>query len=219
MKVKRIGGIVPQSTKSLPRKKFMVMDILAHVLLAHSQMAHQGTINTKRHMTTLKYLTGYPAETLSQVAEVIASERLGEILLKKYPNPHDVRTDKQLYQYSVDLKNAYMSKAQPLNRVVYDSKIKVIQHALGQHHYISRVQGGKLKAVNEIKIASVFRVAPEAFLKMIVVHELAHFKEKEHNKAFYQLCRHMEPNYHQYEFDVRLYLTHLDMYGELYSTT
>ena len=170
-------------------------------------------------MTTLKYLTGYPTETLSQVADVIASKRLGDILLKKYPIPHDVRTDKQLYQYSVDLKNEYMSKAQPLNRVVYDSKIKVIQHALGQHHYISRVQGGKLKAVNEIKIASVFRVAPEAFLKMIVVHELAHFKEKEHNKAFYQLCRHMEPNYHQYEFDVRLYLTHLDMYGELYNAT
>jgi predicted metal-dependent hydrolase len=110
-----------------------------------------------------------------------------------------------------------MNNAQPLNRAHYDSKIKVIQHALGQHHYITRVQGNKTKTVNEIKIASVFCIAPEAFLKMIVVHELAHFKEKEHNKSFYQLCRHMEPNYHQYEFDLRLYLTHLDLYGELYS--
>ena len=109
-----------------------------------------------------------------------------------------------------------MNKAQPLNKAQYDSKIKVIQHALGQHHYITRVQGNKTRTINEIKIASVFRVAPEAFLKMIVVHELAHFKEKEHNKSFYQLCRHMEPNYHQYEFDLRLYLTHLDLYGELY---
>ncbi|WP_410733789.1 YgjP-like metallopeptidase domain-containing protein [Citrobacter portucalensis] len=25
---------------------------------------------------------------------------------------------------------------------------------------------------------------------MIVVHELAHLKEKEHDKAFYQLCCH-----------------------------
>jgi len=167
-------------------------------------------------MTLLKYLTGYPAETLQQVQQVIADERLGEILLKKYPNAHTVRTDKQLYEYAVDLKNQYMSKAQPLNRASYDSKIKVIQHALGQHHYIARIQGSKIKTVNEIKIASVFRVAPEAFLKMITVHELAHFREKEHNKSFYQLCLHMEPHYHQYEFDLRLYLTHVDLYGELY---
>jgi predicted metal-dependent hydrolase len=34
-------------------------------------------------------------------------------------------------------------------------------------------------------------------LRMIVVHELAHLKEKDHDKAFYQLCCHMEPDYHQ----------------------
>lgn len=42
---------------------------------------------------------------------------------------------------------------------------------------------------------------------MIVVHELAHLKEKEHDKSFYQLCCHMEPQYHQLEFDTRLWLT------------
>jgi UTP pyrophosphatase len=168
-------------------------------------------------MTVLKYLTGYAAETIEQVQQIIAQQRLGEILLQKYPQAHSVRTDKQLYDYTIALKNQYMSKAQPLNRAGYDAKIKVIQHALGQHHYITRVQGNKTKTVNEIKIASLFRAAPEAFLKMIVVHELAHFREKEHNKSFYQLCRHMEPKYHQYEFDLRLYLTHLDLYGALYT--
>lgn len=167
-------------------------------------------------MTTLKYLTGYSTETLNQVAQIVAEKRLGEILLKKYPSCHDVRTDKQLYEFTVNLKNQFMNKAQPLNKVQYDSKIKVIQHALGQHHYITRVQGSKTKTVNEIKIASVFRIAPEAFLKMIAAHELAHFKEKEHNKSFYQLCLHMEPNYHQYEFDLRLYLTQLELFGEIY---
>lgn len=167
-------------------------------------------------MTQLKYLTGYPVETLSQVQRIISEGRLGEILRQRYPQVHDVRTDNALYQYAQSIKSEYMGKTQPLSRVSYDSKIKVIQHALGQHHYISRVQGAKLKTINEIKIASVFRNGPEAFLKMIVVHELAHFKEKEHNKAFYQLCRHMEPNYHQYEFDLRLYLTHLDSFGSLY---
>jgi len=51
---------------------------------------------------------------------------------------------------------------------------------------------------------------------MIVVHELAHLKEKDHNKAFYNLCLHMEPTYPQLELDVRLYLTHLDLVGCLY---
>ncbi|WP_039911864.1 M48 metallopeptidase family protein [Cellvibrio mixtus] len=167
-------------------------------------------------MHPLKYLNGYPTQTLQQVESLINEERLGEVLLKRYPYAHNVRTDNALYTYTQTLKSEFMSKAQPLSRVSYDSKIKVIQHALGQHHYISRVQGNKLKTVNEIKIASIFRTAPEAFLKMIVVHELAHFKEKEHNKAFYQLCCHMEPNYHQYEFDLRLYLTQLDLFGEIY---
>lgn len=81
---------------------------------------------------------------------------------------------------------------------------------------ISRVQGKKLKSKNEIRVDAVFRQAPEAFLRMIVVHELAHLKEKDHNKAFYKLCEHMEPDYHQLEFDLRLYLTHLDQVGKLY---
>ncbi|HEY6837139.1 MAG TPA: YgjP-like metallopeptidase domain-containing protein, partial [Geobacteraceae bacterium] len=89
----------------------------------------------------------------------------------------------------------------------------VIKHALGTHSFVSRVQGGKLKAKHEIRVASVFRDTPEAFLRMIVVHELAHLREKDHNKAFYQLCEHMEPSYHQLEFDTRLYLTQLELGG------
>jgi predicted metal-dependent hydrolase len=61
----------------------------------------------------------------------------------------------------------------------------------------------------------MFKSVPEEFLEMIVVHELAHFKEKEHNKAFYKLCEYMQPSYHQAEFDLRLYLTHIDLRGKL----
>ena len=46
---------------------------------------------------------------------------------------------------------------------------------------------------------------------MIVVHELAHLRELEHNRAFYQLCQHMEPDYAQLEFDLRLYLITLEL--------
>ena len=108
-----------------------------------------------------------------------------------------------------------MKKVAPLSKVLYDGKINVIHNALGSHHFISRVQGNKLKAKNEIRIASMFKLVPEEFLQMIAVHELAHFKEKEHNKAFYKLCEYMQPSYHQVEFDLRLYLTFVDIKGKL----
>lgn len=99
-----------------------------------------------------------------------------------------------------------MRKSGPLTQVSYNSKLKVLKHALGTHTFQSRVQGSKLKSHNSIAVASLFKEAPAEFLRMIVVHELAHFKEHEHNKAFYQLCCHMEPDYHQLELDTRLWL-------------
>jgi predicted metal-dependent hydrolase len=168
-------------------------------------------------MSGLKYLSSYSPELVAKAEQLIATGRLGDLLLSKHPAPHNVRSDSTLYEYTMEIKNLSMSKSFRLNRVAYDTKLKVIEHALGQHHYITRIHGSKTKAINEIKIASLFREGPEAFLKMIVVHELAHFKEKEHNKSFYQFCCYMEPHYHQYEFDLRLYLTYLDLYGPLYS--
>jgi predicted metal-dependent hydrolase len=85
--------------------------------------------------------------------------------------------------------------------------LHVVHQALGTHTAISRVQGGRLQAKREIRIASVFKDAPASFLRMIVVHELAHLREREHDKAFYALCQHMEAAYHQMEFETRLWLT------------
>jgi predicted metal-dependent hydrolase len=167
-------------------------------------------------MHELKYMAGYSEKLTGQVSLLISENRLGSVLLKKYSSTHDIRTEKALYDFTVGIKNEYLRKSQPLSKVIYDGRINVIQHALGTHTFISRVQGAKLKAKNEIRIASVFKHTPLEFLKMIVVHELAHLKEKEHNKAFYQLCEYMEPAYHQLEFDMRLYLTHLDLAGSLY---
>lgn len=158
----------------------------------------------------MKYLSGYSAELQDKVQRLVDQDKLGAVLLQKYQQPHDVRTDRALYDYVTDLKNTFIRNGDPISKVAFDSKIQVIQHALGQHTYISRVQGGKLKAKHEIRVATVFKNVPLEFLRMITVHELAHLKEKDHNKAFYSLCERMEPNYHQYEFDLRLYLTHLE---------
>jgi predicted metal-dependent hydrolase len=167
-------------------------------------------------MPTLKYLIGYSETITDQIRQLIINEKLRETLLKKYPVAHTIRTDKALYAYTLDLKNTLLKQSQPLSKVIYDDKIKDLHQALGLHTFISRVQGGKHKAKNEIRVASLFKNVPLPFLRMIVVHELAHLKEKEHNKAFYQLCEYMEPHYHQFELDMRLYLTHLDLFGKLY---
>jgi len=161
-------------------------------------------------MQEMKYLLGYSDDIQHQVRQLVDQKRLGEVLLKKYPSFHEVRTDKALYQYVLELKNQFLRNAEPINKVAFDNKIHVIRNALGLHTSISRVQGGKLKAKHEIKVATLFKQGPIEFLRMIAVHELAHLKEKEHDKAFYKLCTHMEPNYHQYEFDLRLYLTQME---------
>lgn len=166
-------------------------------------------------MNTLKYLNHYPAQVKMQVHALIEKQALSKHLLKKYPSSHTITSDKALFSYVSAIKEASMKKSSPLSKTEYDGKIHVINNALGTHHFISRVQGSKLKAKNEIRIASMFKNVPEAFLQMIVVHELAHFKEKEHNKAFYKLCEYMQPDYHQIEFDLRLYLTHTDIFGKL----
>jgi len=156
------------------------------------------------------YLAGYPEHLVAQVRELIAQGKLAELLQKKYPQSHDIRTDKALYDYVLAIKNEYMGNVGQLSKVVYDSKLHVIRNALGTHTTVSRVQGGNLKSKREIRIAAIFREMPPEFLRMIVVHELAHMKESEHGKAFYKLCMHMEPDYAQLEFDLRAYLTCLD---------
>ncbi|MGW8391549.1 YgjP-like metallopeptidase domain-containing protein [Pseudoduganella sp. HUAS MS19] len=162
----------------------------------------------------MKYLSAYSEQTLSQVRQAMDQGRLGEVLLQRYPKAHDIRNDRALYDYVQDLRNEFLRNAAPIDKVAFDSKIHVINHALGLHTSVSRVQGGKLKAKHEIRVATMFREVPLEFLRMIAVHELAHVKEKQHDKAFYKLCTYMEPNYHQYEFDTRLYLTHLDASGQ-----
>ena len=163
----------------------------------------------------MKYLAGYPAPLLEQVRQLMAQEKLGALLGQRYPEGmHDIQTDRALYAYVNELKGEFMRKAEPLSKVMFDNKLHVIRNALGTHTTVSRVQGGKLKAKREIRVASLFKEVPLALLRMIVVHELAHMKEREHDKAFYALCRHMEPDYHRLEFDLRLYLEHLGMGGQ-----
>jgi UTP pyrophosphatase len=163
-----------------------------------------------------KYLSIYPADLVDKVVRLMETNRLGAMLEQKYPTAHDIRTDKALYAFVMGLKKQYMKQSANISRICFDDRISALENALGQHRFKSRVQGSKLRASSEIRIASVFKRAPLPFLKMISVHELAHLREKEHNRAFYRLCEHMEPDYHTLEFDMRLFLMHTAVHGSMY---
>ncbi|GLS91523.1 hypothetical protein GCM10007916_25920 [Psychromonas marina] len=166
----------------------------------------------------LQAINHYPAHIKEQVESLIENDKLGAYLLNRYPKPHTINSERALYDYVQDYKKRYIKQSSPISKVSYDAKLQLVKHALGTHTYVSRVQGNKLKAKQEIRIATLFKQAPQAMLDMIVVHELAHLKEKDHNKAFYKLCCYMLPEYHQLELDTRLFLIYQAIKGNLYES-
>ncbi|MEO8080535.1 MAG: metal-dependent hydrolase, partial [Caldimonas sp.] len=102
----------------------------------------------------MKYLAGYPAELLAQVRKLIAEGRLADTVGQRYPEGHAVGNDRALYEYVGDLKARHMRSAPPLAKVRYDPNLHIVRNALGTHTTVSRVQGTRLKAKREIRIAS-----------------------------------------------------------------
>ncbi len=164
----------------------------------------------------LTYLDGYPARVIADVQEIGARGELREWLLSRYPESHRLRNERALYAHAVALKNRHLRQAPPLAKVVYDPRLEVLRNALGLHTRNARVHGNRLSARNEIRVASVFRRAPQAFLDMILVHELAHLKVPDHSRAFYQLCRNMEPEYDRLELHARIWLAGRAALGDIY---
>jgi predicted metal-dependent hydrolase len=135
-------------------------------------------------MQPLKYLSGYDSEVQARVLPLLQQGRALQSLEQRHGPPHEIRTDAALYAYVAALKDRFMRSAGPIHKVGYDPTLQPVQQALGTHTRVSRVQGNRLQARREIRIASVFRKAPAPFLEMIVVHELAHLKHAAHDKAF-----------------------------------
>lgn len=155
-----------------------------------------------------RHLGGYPANVLADVQKLVDEDRLGAHLARRYPATHTIQSDRALFDYVQGIKQQHLKSAPPLHKVLWQNKMDVLHNVLGLHTSISRVQGSRLKAKAEIRIASLFKSAAPEFLEMVVVHELAHLRESQHNKAFYQLCEHLLPGYHQVEFDLRLLMLH-----------
>ena len=156
--------------------------------------------------TPIDYLAGFPDQLRRRLQELHAEGVLLERLRQRYPGTHQVHNNAALRAYVQDIKRTYLRSSQPLGKVRYSDKIGALHNALGLHTYAVRVQGRNLKRKNELRVSSVFKELPPEFLRMVVVHELAHLRHKDHDKAFYRLCEHMEPDYHQHDRDVRLWL-------------
>ena len=120
--------------------------------------------------TPLKYLQHYPINLQDKIRELQSQNKLGDYIAQRYPESHKIQTDKALYEYSNEIKQAFLRNAPILDKVLYDNRLSIDHHALGLNTAISRVQGGKLKAKKEIKISSFFKASPSEFLRMIVVN-------------------------------------------------
>lgn len=156
-------------------------------------------------MDPFSFIQGYSEDLIQQVKDLHSQGKLSGIISKKYPTRHHILSNKQLYDFVYELKNRYMKRSSPIHKVEYHKGVDLIG-ALGTHTHRKIQHGQKLKARAEVRISPLLKEAPHDLMRMVVVHELAHLVEKDHNKAFYQLCEHMESDYHQMEFDLRLWL-------------
>ncbi len=172
-----------------------------------STARYAGSACVRVHMNPLSYLSGYPPELQEQAGALLEAGELGPLLASRYPGRHDIRSNRDLHDYVQELKARHLRTAPPLGKVLYDDRLQVVENALGLHTTITRAHGRRVHKRRELRVAGLFReVAPE-FLRMIVVHELAHTKHADHSRDFYRLCTHMEPDYHRLELDLRLLLT------------
>ena len=89
----------------------------------------------------LKYLTAYPEHLQARVQRLVDQNQLGSFLLERYPLPHGIKNDGALRDYTLDIKQRYLRKSDPLSKVIFDNRIHVVNNALGLHTYLSRVQG------------------------------------------------------------------------------
>jgi len=161
-------------------------------------------------VSTLSLIAGYPDDLVAAAEALVASGRALDAIAERYPERHRVQSNKELALYVQGLKARHLKGTPQLKSVTYDKRLRSAHKALGLHTTKRRVHGASLRTTRELKVASVFREAPSAFLRAIVVHELAHQKHADHDEAFYRLCCHMESDYHQLEFDLRIWLSALD---------
>ena len=59
----------------------------------------------------LKYLQHYPLSLQDKIRQLQQQNLLGDYIAQRYPQPHTIQTDKALYEYSNEIKQAYLRNA------------------------------------------------------------------------------------------------------------
>ncbi len=158
-------------------------------------------------MPHLPYLSGYSDELRQQALELLQADKLLKRIEERYPDRHRIQSNRDLGRYVQELKARHLRSSAPLGQVRFDDRLHHAHQALGLHTTRTVSHGKRLRKSRSLSVASLFKHCAPEFLRMIVVHELAHMKHHEHDRDFYRLCTHMEPEYHRYELDLRLLLT------------
>ena len=154
----------------------------------------------------LSFLDSYSKKIQNKIRTLIEDNELEDYIKDQYPENHNIKTDKALFSYAQEIRKKHMKKARPAHKVVFDEGDDNVYNALGDNINEKILADNGHKVKNVIRISSLFKDAPAELFHMVVVHELAHLKEREHSKNFFRLCEHMDPDYEQHEFDLRLYL-------------
>ena len=148
-----------------------------------------------------RYFQGYPPHIIEQVLQLFNGDRAAKYLKGKYPDAHSITSDKALYSYATELKKRYLKNALPFGRAAFKKQGDMVTNALGTHTF--RMQGKTRK--HDLAINSDLLRAPEPFSKHSSYMNSLILRKKTTTKPSYQLCCHMEPQYHQLELDLRIF--------------
>jgi len=139
--------------------------------------------------------------------------------LKKHPIPHAITDDEKLREYVAGLKKKFRIRGPAVAKIAFDGRMSQDEFLLGQKRSRPAPPARKAPRKVELLVSSKLKRAPLAFLEHVVVHEFAHFKDKEHGKRFLDLCASMQPEFLSVEIDLLWFLFYKDvmkedLYGE-----
>ena len=111
----------------------------------------------------LPYLQSYPASLQQQAGSLVQSGKLGQWLLQRHPQPHQMRSDKALHAYVMGLKGEHMRNSAALAKVVYDSKLQLVYQALGIHVRTGKTMAARPSRAMRSALAACSSMRPRPF--------------------------------------------------------
>ena len=109
-----------------------------------------------------------PVALQEQARDLLEQGQLANVLLRGIPAPQRAQRQGPV-RLRARAEDSLLAQRWYGQQGAFDNKIHVVRNALGLHTAVSRVQGSRLAAKHEIRIASMFKRSSDEFLRMIVV--------------------------------------------------